>query len=267
MPYKHFTSDDRDALQVLMSTGADCWMIARILEKHPSSIYRELSRNSNSGFYLSHHASFAAEKRRGVSRSSPKRGNAALMIDIDQRLREDHSPEQIAGRLKLEHPQDPALHISYETIYKHVYAESRRGSDLGTHLRQGHKKRRKRLSGKDRRGIIPNRTFIDERPAIVEKKSRLGDWEGDTIEGGGKKGYIGTFVDRKSKFLVAFPLKHKTAAKLARGVRHAFAAIPANGKNTATVVNGKSSHAIKQLRLRWERKCSSLIHTTHGNAG
>ena len=239
MPYQHFTSDDRDALQVLLGTGADSWMIARILGKHPSSIYRELSRNANSGFYLSHHASFAAEKRRRASRSSPKRGNKALMMDIEQRIRRDHSPEQIAGRLKLDHPKEPALHISYETIYRHVYAEARRGSDLGTHLRQGHKKRRKRLSGKDRRGIIPNRTFIDERPAIVEKKSRLGDWEGDTVEGGGKKGYVGTFVDRKSKFLVAFPLRRKTAAKLVQGVRRSFATIPANRKRTATLDNGK----------------------------
>jgi len=239
MPYQHFTSDDRDALQVLWCTGADIWMIARILGKHLSSVYREFSRNANSGFYLSHHASLAAEKRRGTSRRSPKRGNAALIMDIERRLREDHSPEQIAGRLKREHPKESALHISYETIYKHVYAEGRKGSDLGTHLRQGHKKRRKRLSGKDRRGIIPNRTFIDERPAIVERKSRLGDWEGDTVEGGGKKGYIGTFVDRKSKFLVAFPLKRKTAVKLVQGVRHAFATIPANRRKTATVDNGK----------------------------
>ena len=203
MPYKHFTSDDRDALQVLMSTGADCWMIARILEKHPSSIYRELSRNSNSGFYLSHHASFAAEKRRGVSRSSPKRGNAALMIDIDQRLREDHSPEQIAGRLKLEHPQDPALHISYETIYS-TFTPNRAGAPILAHT-SAKGTRNDANACLARISKILNRTFIDERPAIVEKKSRLGDWEGDTIEGGGKKGYIGTFVDRKSKFLVAVP--------------------------------------------------------------
>ncbi len=81
--------------------------------------------------------------------------------------------------------------------------------------------------------------LIDEGPAIEEMKSRLGDWEGDTIEGGGKKGYVGTFVDRKAQFLVAFPLKRKSAAKLVPGVHHAFAAILAIRKRTATVDNGK----------------------------
>ena len=239
MPYKHFTSDDRDILQVYMTSHFPIRQIAQILMKSPSSIYRELSRNANSGFYLSHHASFASEERRRISRNSPKRGNKALLEDIEQRIRKDHSPEQIAGRLKLDYPKQPTMQLSYESIYQHIYTEVRKGSDLGTHLRQGHKKRRKRLSGKDKRGCIRNRRFIDERPAIVEKKSRFGDWEGDTVEGGGKKGYIGTFVDRKSKYLIAFPLKRKTASKLVQGANKAFAKIPAEMKKTITVDNGK----------------------------
>jgi len=249
MPYQHFTSDDRDALQVLSGTGLDTWMIARILGKHISSLYREFSRNGGKAYYQSHHAICASVKRRRLSRSKPKRGNETLMKDIDRRIREDHSPEQIAGRLKRDHPEELNLHISYETIYQHVYAEVRKGSDLGTHLRQGHKKRRKRMSGKDRRGIIPNRTFIDKRPAIVDEKSRFGDWEGDTVEGGSKKGYVGTFVDRKAKYLVAFPLKRKTAAKLVQGARHAFAKIPASHKKTLTVDNGKEFAYHVQLAL------------------
>ncbi len=239
MPYKHFTSDDRDVLQVCMTSQVQIEQIAQILVKSISSIYRELSRNSNSGFYLSHHASFASEERRRTSKSSPKRENATLMNEIEQRIRKDHSPEQIAGRLKLDYPKQPAMHLSHESIYQHIYMEIRKGSDLGTHLRQGHKKRRKRLSGKDKRGCIPNRKFIDDRPSIVEKKTRYGDWEGDTVEGGGKKGYVGTFVDRKSKYLIAFPLKRKTASKLVQGACKAFAQIPANMKKTITVDNGK----------------------------
>jgi transposase, IS30 family len=239
MPYNHFTSDERDVLQVLMSYKLDTWMIARILGKHSSSVYRELSRNEKSGFYLSHHASFAAQERRKISRTSPKRGNVVLIREIERRIREDHSPEQIAGRMKLDYSNQPSWHISYETIYQHLYDEVHKGSDLGMHLRQGHKKRHKRLSSKDRRGIIPNRHFIDERPAIVKEKTRLGDWEGDTVEGGRKKGYVGTFVDRASKYLIAFPLKRKTTTKLVLGARHAFAKIPANRKKTVTVDNGK----------------------------
>lgn len=241
MPYHHFTSDDRDALQVLMASSGDvpAWFLARILGKHVSSIYRELSRNAKSGFYLAHHADTAAQKRRQASRCRPKRGNPELMAEIERRLRKDHSPEQIAGRLKLEHPQEPLWHVSHETIYQHVYSRIRAGADLKAHLRQGRKKRRKRLSGKDKRGIIPGRVFIDDRPPIVDRKERIGDWEGDTIEGSRKKGYIATFTERKTKFLVAYPLARKVAADLVLGAESAFRHIPQDKRKTLTVDNGK----------------------------
>jgi IS30 family transposase len=247
MPYQHFTSDERDVLQVFLGVQLDMRLIGRMMGKHVSSIYREISRNCATGIYQSHQAVVAAQKRRRDACFSPKLGNPILLEDIERRIRQDHSPEQIAGRLKLDHPNEPALRVSHETIYQHVYAESRKGSDLGSHLRQGHKKRRKRLSCKDRRGIIPNRIFIDKRPAVVDEKARLGDWEGDTVEGGGKKGYVGTFVDRKSKFLISFPLKRKTASKLVVAARHAFAKIPANRKKTMTVDNGKEFAHHEQL--------------------
>lgn len=241
MPYHHFTSDDRDALQVLMASSGTvpAWFLARILGKHVSSIYRELSRNAKSGFYLAHHADTAAQKRRQASRCRPKRDNRELMAEIERRLREDHSPEQIAGRLKLEHPQEPLWHVSHETIYQHVFSRIRAGADLKAHLRQGRKKRRKRLSGKDKRGIIPDRVFIDDRPPIVDRKERIGDWEGDTIEGSRKKGYIATFTERKTKFLVAYPLARKVATDLVLGAESAFRHIPQDKRKTLTVDNGK----------------------------
>ena len=247
MPYRHFTSDERDALQVMVDRGVGISKMTKTLRKHVSSIYRELSRNAPSGLYLSHHADVAARNRRRDSSPRPKRGNPALMLEVESRIRQDHSPEQISGRLKLEYPGQPEMHIAYESIYQHIYARIWEGEDFQQHLRQGRKKRRKRLSGKDRRGIIPNRRFIDKRPAVVEKKTRIGDWEGDTIEGGGKKGYVGTFVDRKTKFLVAYPLKHKSASKLVCGARHAFAKIPESHKKTLTVDNGKEFAAHAEL--------------------
>lgn len=240
MPYHHFTSEDRDKLQLSVWTGMGMRAIAKELGMHVSSVYRESSRNALWGrYYFSNHADASARSRRRDACQSPKTGNAELMAEVESRIRNDHSPEQIAGRLRREHPKDSSWHISHETIYQHVYKMSRQGSDLAGHLRQGHKKRRKRLSGKDRRGVIPNRVSIDDRPAIVEKKSRRGDWEGDTVEGGGKKGYVGTFVDRGTKFLVAFPLKHKTAEDLAEKATVAFSRLPPGVVKTITVDNGK----------------------------
>jgi IS30 family transposase len=239
MPYQHFTCDERDALQVMKDKDVDVSIIARVFGKHTSSIYRELSRNANLGFYLSHHADNAARKRRKDSRPCPKRGNVKLLQYIEDRFRNDHSPEQIAGRIKVVYPNNPKIHISYETIYQYLYERIRNGANLRDHFRQGHKKRRNRLSGKDRRGIIPNRRFIDERPSIVNEKSRIGDWEGDTIEGAGKKGYVATFVERKSKYLIASPLKYKMASKLVHVVRTMFSKLTSNCIKTVTVDNGK----------------------------
>lgn len=240
MPYHHFTSDERDVLQVCIDKELKMDIIARILKKHLSSLYREIARNSQEEFYLSRYADALSRNRRACSKPCPKRGNITLMQDIEARIREDHSPEQIAGRLKLEHPDLPALQVSHETIYQHLYSKMHEGAeDLRLHLRQGRHKRRKRISKKGTRGVIPNRHFIDERPAVVEEKVRIGDWEGDTIEGGKKKGNVGTFVDRTTKYLIAFPLKNKTAPELRRNAYKAFSVIPKEYRKTITVDNGK----------------------------
>src|SRR5574344_726568 len=245
MSYKQFTIEERDMLQVLQSMDVPLWAIARFIAKNTSSVYREISRNSASGLYLSHKAQKITEKRRSNSREKPKIGNVQLMTEVMNRIKKDHSPEQIAGRLRLEYPNDKNWQVSHETIYQYVYSRVTQEPELRNHLRQGQKKRRKRLSGKDKRGVIPNRTFIDDRPAIVNEKSRIGDWEGDTVEGGNKKGYIATFVERKSKFLVGYTLAHKATDCLVKKARRAFSKLPKDYLETLTVDNGKefANHA------------------------
>ena len=203
MSYTHITSDERDMLQVLRDRDLDMDIVARMLCRHPSSLYREIDRNSSHGLYISGKADNRACKRRESNRPSPVLENKPLIKCVEKLLREDCSPDEIVGRIKLEQ-QHPDWHICYETIYKHIYSEARKGNDLRSHLRQGRKTRRKRSLKKDRRGIIPDRVFIDSRPSIVELKSRRGDWEGDTIEGARKEGYVATWVDRSKKYLVAY---------------------------------------------------------------
>jgi IS30 family transposase len=240
MPYKHFTSDERDALQVMTDRELDKKSIARILGKDPSSVYRELDRNAHRRCYISRKAESIAEKRRQNSCTRPKLDNKLLVQEIEHYFFGlDYSPEQISGVLALKFQGDNSLHVSHETIYTYLYSLQHDRADLKKHFRHGHKIRRKRLSGKDKRGIIKNRTFIDNRPAIVDEKTRCGDWEGDTIEGAGKKGYVATFVDRKTKYLVAFPLKYKQAELIVEGARIAFANVPTTQKMTLTVDNGK----------------------------
>lgn len=246
MSYKHFTIDERDALQVMIDRDMDKQIIARILCMDLSSIYREIDRNSQHGYYLSAKAEGIAKKRRQQASPRPKLDNRILIQEIERCFFEqDFSPEQISGALALHNPGDKSFHVSHETIYKHLYSQKNNLPDLKIHFRHGHRIRRKRLSGKDKRGIIKDRKFIEYRPAIVEEKTRCGDWEGDTIEGAGKKGYVATFVDRKTKYLVAFPLKYKQAELIVEGAQKAFANVPTMQKLTLTVDNGKefSRHA------------------------
>ena len=97
---------------------------------------------------------------------------------MEQLLREDWSPEQISGWLT----REEGVSVSHERIYQHVYEDKRRGGDLHRHLRC-QKPRRKRYGHYDRRGQIRERVSIDERPEVVEARSRIGDWEADTVIG------------------------------------------------------------------------------------
>lgn len=246
MPYSHFTNDERDALQILKAIGFEIEIIARFLCKHPSSLYRELARNTSQGLYISGKAHKKAQQRRKLTRHSPVRQNKRLMKCVEKLLRNEYSPDEIVGRIKLEN-QHPDWHISHETIYQYIYTEVKKGNDLRPHLRQGRKYRRKRLLKKDRRGIIPDRVFIDSRPKIVNKKARRGDWEGDTVEGAMKQGYVATWVDRYKKYLVAYKIDHKTAQELLDGAVKAFRDIPKEYRKTFTVDNGKEFALHKEL--------------------
>ena len=117
------------------------------------------------------------------------------MSKIDACLIEDWSPEQISGRFKLE-----GVFISHESIYRHIWGDQRKGGQLYKHLRHHGKRYNKRSSGKAGRGCIPNRVDITERPAVVEAKSRIGDWEGDTVISAISKTALMTIVDRHLKF-------------------------------------------------------------------
>ena len=123
----------------------------------------------------------------------------------------DWSPEQISGRLNTEE----GIRISHEHIYQYIYADKASGGKLYRHLRCK-KKRRKRYGSYDRRGVIPNRVSIDDRPAVVAKRSRIGDWEGDTMIGKNHKGALVTIVERKSLYTVIDAVARKTAAAVRR---------------------------------------------------
>jgi IS30 family transposase len=221
--------------------------ISVILGKHPSSIYRELNRNRTGGVYTGNEARALSVQRRLETRPSPKLDDPALTREIMDLFKQDLSPDQIAGRPGAIYPDQQEKQVSPSTIYRHIYQETAKTPALKVHFRQKQAKPRRRKGAQDRRGQIIDRVSIDERPIIVEEKSRVGDWEGDTVESAGKNAYIATFVDRKTKLLPAKIMPDKREATLKLAAVRAFKPIPADMRNTLTVDKGKEFAGHKSL--------------------
>jgi len=201
--YKQLTYEQRYQIKALLQTGQKNAQIARVVGVHRSTIDREIKRNSGQRGYRPDQAHKKAIARR--EGKSGTRITSETWCLVDEKLREDWSPEQVSGRLK-----DNNIFVSHECIYLHVYADKRDGGTLWKHLRRP-KKYRKRAGGRDRRGKIPNRRGIEERPAIVEERSRIGDWEADLILGANQQGVAVTLTERKSRFTLLRTLNGKHA--------------------------------------------------------
>ena len=231
MNYTQLTRVQRYQIYALMKAGHNQSQIAVVVGCHKSTISRELRRNRGQKGYRPHQADELAYDRQCEAYRS--RISWQTWQQVERLLRLEWSPEQIAGRLKLE--QKPT--VSHECIYLYVYAEKRRGGTLHRHLRS-QKKQRKRYGGYLRRGQIPNRTSIDQRPQIVARKGRFGDWEADTIVGARHKGGLLSVVERKSKLTRLCKLETKGALELKRESIQLLRPL-ANQVHTITVDNGK----------------------------
>ncbi len=159
------------------------------------------------------------------------------------------SPEQIAGRLRQDHPDDEAAWISHEAIYQWVYRQACEGKLLYQRLRRCHKRRRCRIPGerKAKRGVIPGRVGIEERPAIVDERRRFGDWESDTIQGAKGKGLVITHVERKSRYVRLIKIDDKRAAPLSAATTLAMKDLPRKLRRTMTPDNGKEFADFKTI--------------------
>ena len=249
--YNHLIRDQRSQIYALMSNGLTQKDIAAYLGVHPSTISRELNRNTGGRGYRFGQADRLAQERRHAASSAPKKMTPLVVKIIEDKLLEKWSPEQISGRLELE----VGIFISHESIYKYIWADKQQGGTLYKNLRHAGKKYNKRSSGKAGRGCIPNRVDITERPAIVETKSRLGDWEGDTIIGANHQGAILSIVDRNSKFTLLAKLKDKCADGVVVATGACFARLTDPIVHTITYDNGKEFSAHERISELLDAKC------------
>ncbi len=203
MSYTQLTQEQRYQIHALLKMGHHQTEIAEYLEVHKSTISRELRRNKGLRGYRPKQAHQKAMSRRNHARRRIKPG---IWLLIEAKIRQEWSPEQIAGWLK----RQVAVEISHEWIYQYVLVDKHAGGTLYRHLRCK-KKRRKRYGSYDRRGKLPNRVSIEERPAIVDKRQRLGDWEVDTIVGKGHRQAIVSLTERKSRLVLLRKVDRRTA--------------------------------------------------------
>ena len=235
--YRQLTEEDRIEIYAMKQAGKDQNKIAAKLGVHPSTISRELARNTGLRGYRPKQAQQKTSHRRFTARKAVKMTPETIAY-IDGKLSEQHSPEQIAERMKL----DPGWHgpvVSHERIYQHVWQDKAGGGMLYKHLRiGGTKQRRKRRNSRDMRGTIRNRVGIEERPNIVERKIRIGDWEGDTVVGRNHQGALVTLVDRKSKLTLIGKVDRYTAEAVEKTIIYLMELLPRRNY-TLTVDNGK----------------------------
>jgi len=231
MNYRQLAREQRYQIYALKKAGHNQTEIAANMSCHKSTISRELRRNCGAKGYRPYQANEMASDRQCEAYRS--RIAWDTWQQVERLLRQDWSPEQIAGRLKLEKQAT----VSHEWIYRYIYLDQRRGGTLHQHLRS-QKKQRKRYSGYIRRGQIPNRTSIEKRPKIVDRKGRFGDWEADTIVGARHKGGILSVVERKSKLTRLHKLASKAAAEMKDATIKLLGPLAAK-VHTITVDNGK----------------------------
>jgi IS30 family transposase len=205
MHYEQLTQDQRYHISGLLKAGNAQNNIAKEVGVDKSTISRELRRNRGERGYRPKQAEELAVDRR-VNAGKHISFTAEVKKAVIEKIKLDWSPEQISGYLK----KDKLFEISHERIYQFLLEDKKTGGQLHKHLRHSGKKRKKRYGSRDRRGQIKNRVSIDERPAVVDKKSRLGDFEGDTIIGKQQQKAIVTLVDSLSKktFIGRVATKH-----------------------------------------------------------
>ncbi len=214
--YHHLKLEERCQIYALKKQGIKQKEIAKAIGKSEACISQELKRNKGAhGYRYQQAEAKATERRRSASQSSGRKLTPLIKGFIEKYLRKEWSPIQIAGRLKKEHE----ISISHELIYQYVWANKKGGGTLYKHLRHKGKKYNKRGSKNAGRGLIPGRIDISERPAIVEEKTRIGDFEIDTIIGKNHQGAIVSLVDRTSKYTKLVLVKRRTAKEVSAAIQ------------------------------------------------
>ncbi len=246
---KELTVEERDEILRGICENLSDRSIATGLGRNQSVISREITRNGGRDGYRVH----AAQQRFETLKTRPKtrklEDNERLHDAVAEKLRDDFSPEQISGRLKEDHPDDPGMHVSHETIYQALFLQARGElrTQLKLALRTGRARRVPRGSTRPKQARIAGMVNISARPAEVADRAVPGHWEGDLIIGKGGKSQVATLVERHSRFVMLARIPYDRCAD-----------------RVAAILSGRIGELPEQLRrsLTWDQGVEMAGHAT-----
>lgn len=272
--YKHLSLVEREKIAEMQWEGKTVSYIATMLNRDKSTISREVCRNASPLYrcYMPSRAQNRLNERRAQASQRIRLKNDDIRSYVISKLKEHWSPEIIAGRIRIDHP---ALSISHEAIYQYIYDHNNPNRNELIHcLRCAHRRRKKKsISRKERKTKIPNRIPIDDRPLVVNARSRFGDWEGDSLVSRKSVAALNSLVEGMSRLLLLTKLKRKGASETAQAVINRLIPFPQNALNTLTLDNGTENVLHQEISQTtgiqcffchpysaWERGTNENIH-------
>lgn len=233
---RHLTIEERDRIGQLLHQGCEQAEIAKALNRSPATISRELKRNSTVDTYLAAQAQNRAQRRRSERPLQTRMEHPEINMAVRQGLARYWSPQQIAGRLKREFPDESEQHIAPQTIYTWIAGQ---GQEDREHWESFLRRRGKRPRSR-RQNTAPDatRSAIADRPAVIEERSRLGDYEGDTVLGPPGTGGVVTLVDRQSRFTIMAKVPCKEARRVHDKIKDRLKPLDKQQRHSVTFDNG-----------------------------
>ena len=216
---RYLSFAERETIGLQRAAGAGVRQIARCLGRPASTVSRELARNTAREGYRPSVAQQRAERRARRPKPSKLAGNLRLRDEVQARLEEKLSPQQISAELRRQFPDDESMQVSHESIYRSLFVQGRGElrRELTKCLRTGRAVRRPRARVETRgRSTIPQLVSISERPAEADDRAVPGHWEGDLLVGAGSRSAIGTLVERSTRFLILLHLPDGHGAEAVR---------------------------------------------------
>ncbi|QIG41141.1 IS30 family transposase [Microbacterium sp. 4R-513] len=243
---------EREEIACGVAAGESVRSIARRIGRAPSTVSRELTRNTGRGRYRASWAQMSAFARASRPKPAKLATNLRLRARVEADLARRRSPEQICGRLRREFPDDPEMQVSTETIYQSLYVQSRGAlkQELTRYLRTGRGLRHPSRKVGQRKNRIPNMVNIVQRPAEADDRAVPGHWEGDLIIGTRNLSAIGTLVERSSNFTMLVPLPDGYKPdQVAPALTHKIQQLPVQLRRTLTWDQGPEMRDWEQVRI------------------